>query len=829
MTRSVDKTWIWHPNWVEKPASSSAGAFVHFRKSVSLEQVPASPVNISITADTRYRLYINSCFVHAGPVKGDQHAWFYDTLDIQPYLRRGQNWIVVHVLRFYHASHFAASFPRSTHPGLYVTHDHHGAEPAFTIQTDDTWETAIDPCRLLPNASSNFDYFLHNFENVDQRESHKLEWTAAKPYVFMVSHGLAMPWNLHPRMIPPARLSPTHLAAIHNIRSPLARETWESLLRNRDGQGDSGILLQRGTAHHVELAVDHHTTAYVAFRFSRPETGGSTLTVTWSEGYEHEPVKLPFDRKKGDRADTTKFIVGPKDRYIFGGPQPEHALLGHHEAEREEEVFSPFAFRTFRYFALDIQVSEDSDLALKSIDIVKTNYDLQVSAAFRHVDSAGEDPWWFHKLWEVSLRTLTNCMHDCYEDCPFFEQLQYAMDTRSSALFTYFISRDDRLARQAIMQLYNSFQPSIGLTAGRAPSHHLQIITHFSLFWVCMITDHYEHFADADFVSRFLPVVYAVLDTFSRRIDPETGLIRVSQAAGEWEFVDWTEAYQPMGTPPARSTGYMTYTNELYAYTLQRLALLLSCLGKETCAEECTRRADAVVQGIREHCFDGVYFTDGLAKYAKPDHYSEHSQIWAVLCGVVRGEDARKLLSQSLSESSSRQLTRVSIAMAFYSLRALSVAGDSIYETHFHSFWEPWRGQLALNMTTWVEDYITQRSDCHAWGSLPLYEFTGEVAGLRPVMENGGRVLVFKPRIRLFKSFEAELPVGRTVGSLVVARVKWHRDRERSVTVSLSWEGSGKGDGKSDFPLLRVILPGRQEEMITTYADNEWVVNVTDI
>ncbi|KAF5593500.1 Bacterial alpha-L-rhamnosidase [Fusarium subglutinans] len=482
---------------------------------------------------------------------------------------------------------------------------------------------------------------------------------------------------------------------------------------------------------------------------------------------------------------------------------------------------------------MDIDVTQDSDLIFDGINIVKTNYPLKVLATFPTVEIESQDTSWFHKLWEVSLRTLKNCMHDCYEDCPFYEQLQYAMDTRSSALFTYVISRDDRMARQAILQFYNSFQPKTGLTASRAPCHHPQIISHFSLFCICMITDHYEQFGNGEFVAGLFPIVDAILYTFGNRLDKETGLLRVSQLAGDWEFVDWSDSYKLFGVPSAaKDTGFLTYTNQLFAYTLQRLSSLESCLGKRPRADEHSHQAELIIQAVRNHCFDGAYLTDGLATMATDNHYSEYCQIWAVLCGAITGNEAFELLNRSVSfqakaeEKRAHKFTEASIAMAFYSLRALSKVGDEAYEAQFLSFWVPWRKQLELNLTTWVEDYITQRSDCHAWGSIPLYEFAAEVAGLKLAMINGERVLLFKPRVSLFMAFKADIPVSGNWQQPILARVSWQKDQNNEAVLTLSWDSDGEGIQKEKQLPIHIILPNRHEEVMEIFSNKKWKLSL---
>jgi hypothetical protein len=196
----------------------------------------------------------------------------------------------------------------------------------------------------------------------------------------------------------------------------------------------------------------------------------STLQITYSECYEDEPKYIPYIRNKGDRTDATKKLYGPQDKYVFAGKAraDDARSLAHDKDANALEIISPFHFRTLRFIALDIDVVADSDLVIKGIELSEIHYPLDVLGSSKVSES---DPLArsYHILWNNSVRTLVNCMHDCYEDCPFYEQLQYAMDVRSSCLFTYAISGDDQMARQAIIQLHNLYRPAVGLICKPQP------------------------------------------------------------------------------------------------------------------------------------------------------------------------------------------------------------------------------------------------------------------------------------------------------------------------------------------------------------------------
>ncbi|KAM5353550.1 hypothetical protein ACJ41O_000200 [Fusarium nematophilum] len=767
---TFDTSWMWNPAFRED-STSTAGRFVHFRKTIFAAEVVPASLTVQITADTRYKLYVNSQLAAFGPVKGDANLWFYDEVDISPHLHLGENHLAIRVLRLFHGTSYGTSFPRLGSGGVRIATTVDDAVWSPQIRSSTLWQTAIDSSVALRIDEAEDD-FLHVYENVSNAGAASLEWVSTVLLRYQNSTGVTAPWKLSPRLIPPMRSKKCQFKTIHNIESSLHHDAWKAALTTPHPD-DSDILLPAGTTHQLDLEAPSHTTAFICFRFKRPETGGAHLAVTYSESYEDDPELVPYLRRKGNRRDTSKSLIGPKDFYTFQG-QDGNLQLGYYGSEATEEIYIPFHWRAFRFIRLSIQVGS-SDLTMRGIDIDMVHYPLEVlsSASTSSGDRIMEE------LYETSIRTLQNCMHDCYEDCPFYEQLQYAMDTRASSLFTYYVSADDRLARQAIVQLHSSFQPRIGLTASRAPSSQLQIIPHFSLYWICMLYDHFLFYADREFVRPLLPVLDAVLDYFHSRINDQFDLVALRNEGGVWNFHDWAEQWRPYGIPPSvTKSGVSTYTNNLYACTLKIAATLqLTCGGRSALADEYSHRASRIVDAAKRHCFDGQYFTDSIAAGSDPRvDRSQHNQVWAVLSGAACGTSAQDLLRRALGTPQGGQsLVKTSISMSFYTLRAISVAGGSLYDDLFAGFWQPWRHQLSLGLTTWEEDDVSHRSDCHAWGSAPIYEFLAEVAGVRPA-KPGWQELEFAPRLSLYTSLDAAVPFHRE-GKIYMLNCRDSQDR----------------------------------------------------
>lgn len=690
--------WFELPVDPDEPAKSGVATSMRFRSRISIGSLPEAPTSLLIAADSRYRLAVNGEFVAAGPAKPSGRTWFADTVDVSSFLVVGENIIGIDVLSYSASALGNASVPRTGRPGLLVR---------GTVDGVDLSDLSAWTCRSVRGRNftqGHHTLFLGIQESVDG-EASEHGWLEPG---FNDSHWHTpvmdsdVPFSAIPRPalehrpIPHLTLDPVRISAVTAASDPGIE--WDNLVRG------AAVDIPAGTDVSVDLDAGVLMTAFLSLAV---ESGhGARLEITAAECYEQPPAQIPWLRRKADRTDhTTGDLHGDPDHYLVAG-------TGTHE---QPETYSPFWFRTFRYLRLRIRTAEKA-VRIQSLKLTRTHYPLDITGSF--ASSADAD----RTLWDVSVRTLMNCMHETFEDCPYYEQLQYAMDTRSQALFSLHLSSDDRLVRRAIEDFAASGDPT-GLTESRSPSVEPQFIPGFSLYWIRMVADHVDHIGDRSFTERFVGRVDAVLGYFADRLC--NGFVTSPEDAGAvWNFVDWTDAWRATrGVPdlgPSRANTILTF---MYIAALRSTASISRFCGRDGLSREYASRADAltalIISGPAWDQESG-YFRDTDGGPAQ----SVHAQVWAVLSGAVSGPAAADLLRRATADT---RLAPCSYAAALDLFDALRLA-----HVDDRVDWQPWKDMLALNLTTWAEDTVSLRSDCHAWGSVPLQHFPRYILGIRP-------------------------------------------------------------------------------------------------
>lgn len=706
------KQWIWLGNWTD--SEQVHPGVVHFRRTLRLEATPAE-AKVQVSADTRYRLLVNGHPVGFGPLKGDAVRWFSDEIDLAPWLTAGENVLAAIVLRYPPIPHEGAeSIWRTFTPGFMMEGFLRFADGTEQpLRTDEDWRAARAPhVGIRPDGGLNFLWIREETRGDADRNG----WTRGG----YDDSGWETPVVLNPFLLPtcvsPGSASPRPVPQMFETRRRFAgtvcvregsvsKDTWNALLAT-----DAAVGVPARTEEIVEIDAGELTTGFLELTLSGG--AGAHFEILTSECYAYPPED-PESRhpmpKKGDRTDHRGGrLYGMTDTYEPAGDGTSEC----------PETYEPFWFRTFRYLRILVRTG-DAPLTLKSFTYRETGYPLEARTEVR--TSSKE----FSDIWDISLRTLRRCMHETYEDCPFYEQLQYAQDTRSQILFTYAVSADDRLARKCIDDFHSSQYPD-GLVSSCYPAYGHNIIPGFSLYYLLMLHDHMMHFGDRAFLRRYLPTMDAVLGFFDANRTSDGLVAKIGGPLGEhrWSFVDWTRQWrETLGVPPASLKGPLTFESLLYAHALDRSAEVAEWLGRTETANEYRDRAAAVRDAVNRFCRgrDGLY-QDGPGV----DEYGQHCQVMAVLSGAVKGAEARALMDRTLSDAS---LTQCSVAMAWYLFRAVEATG--LYD-RTTALWQPWRDMLADNLTTCVEDPVGGRSDCHAWGAIALYELPCVILGVRP-------------------------------------------------------------------------------------------------
>ena len=728
----------WKAQWISHPTEYLVdyGVF-HFRKIFELKEQPKEFI-INISADNRYRLFVNGKAVCFGPARADLEHWSYESIDIAPFLKVGKNLLAAEVWNFGDLKPWA-QFSIKT---AFIVQGNSPLEEI--VNTDSSWKVikdqAYSPAPASSKETSGQFVVVGPCDRVDAAlypwgwetpgyDDHS--WLT--PRTLDAAHprgvGTDINWELTPRTIP---LMEQIQQKFTTIRRTSGETVPEGFI-----EGKAVWTIPANKKITVLFDQANLTTGYPELIVSKGK--GSTIRLTYSESlFDPEGAKGNRNEIEG------KSILGYSDFFMPDGTA--------------ERLFRPLWFRTWRYLQMEIETGGDP-LTINSFSSEFTAYPLKENAVF---DSDQPD---LKKIWNVGWRTARLCANETYFDCPYYEQLQYIGDTRIQSLISLYVSGDDRLVRNAI----TDFNESIfyeGLTRSRYPSANPQIIPPFSLYWVDMVNDYWTLRDDPEFIKSFLPGIESVLGWFTGRIDKETGLLGKVEY---WNFVDWAVEWawnneRGIGGVPAGGfkDGNSSILSMQFAYASQRAAELFRYYGQPEKAETYSELARQLRNAVYGKCWDESkgYLADTPSK----KEFSMHAQIFAVLTNTIPEKDQKNFVQRFLND---KNLIQPTMYFRFYLTQALKKTGlaDQYLETL-----GLWNEMLQKGLTTFAENPDPARSDCHAWSASPDYDFLATVAGIRPESP-GFKTVEIEPALGKLTFIKGQMPHPAGIISFDLKRV----------------------------------------------------------
>ena len=683
----------WKASWIMVPGTNPTGYGVNlFRKSIELKTIPKSfPVYVS--ADNRYKLYVNEKLVSMGPAKSDLPHWKFEIVDLASYLISGKNMISAKV---WNEAEYRPEFQVSFTTGFILQG---GTEASQIVNTDKSWKCAQDnsysPVVISmfstdlntvrvpgwyiagPGEEINMHRKIQGWEKLSFDDSN---WknaqiiSAGTPKNAVGLDATSDSWRLVPSSLPQMELKiqrPEKIRKVEGISMPTSSPTTKLT-----------ITVPANTTASILLDQTFLTNAFPTLIFSDGEN--SIVSLTYAEA-------LYDNRVKGNRNEIDgKKIIGRKEIVVSDGSKLQN--------------FTPLAYRTYRYVEIKIETKE-TPLVIEDFYGTFIGYPFQLKARLE-TDVAELD-----KMMENGWRTVRLCANETYMDCPYWEQLQYIGDTRIQALVSLFNSGDDRLVKNAINLIDNSRQPE-GVTLSRYPTINSQIIPTFSLWYIGMMHDYMMYGADSSFVIDKLAGERQILNYFKGFQDADGSLKNLPN----WFFADWVDGWQ-RGKAPVGKDGSSAMLDLQLLLAYQYAADMEEYLGMKEFALLYNKRSEQLSKTIRNKYWNATrkLFADTPEK----DKFSQHTNSLAILAGLVTGNDAETLGRLVLSDTSMAQAT---IYFKYYVHQALVKAGLG---NDYLSWLGIWRKNMNLGLTTWGEDsnVETTRSDCHAWGASPNIEF----------------------------------------------------------------------------------------------------------
>jgi len=681
----------WKAFWITNPEISVFDYnVIIFRKTFELSQKPESFI-ISVSADNRYRLYVNGQFVCLGPQLSDPRNWRFETIDIAKYLNTGKNIIAAEVINWGEEKPYGII---SLKTAFFINGF---SEKEEIINTEDkTWKTFVNKAyspkyvnwmyaidiqggfyAAAHGDSLNSNNYPWGWQNIDFDDSN---WKLAKWIGGLILGNSSHAWILKPRSTP--------------IQTS-TNERFTKIVRNTnivvpDGflQGLKPLTIPANTKVSILIDQTYLTIGYPKLTVS--EGKNAKITIMYSENLFNN------DRTKGNRNELEgKIMIGIKDVYLSDG-----GLL---------RSFIPLYQKAFRFIQLDIE-TKDQPLTINDYHNIFMACPIEKKAVF----DAGNNA--YNQLMDICWRTVKICAQDNLMSDAYYEQMMYIGDSRNH-VYTYMTLTGDTIYfRNALEQFYLSRLPD-GNLKSCYPVRSTFVHPTYSLIWIDMLYDYLMLCNDKKLIRKYLPAIDQIFDWFEMHTNTN-GLLGASEYP---YFIDWYEEGGG-GTAPLSKDGNSAVITLHYVYSLQNAAMIYEYFGNQYMAKIYRERAEKIKTNVYKLCYNKekkIFSEDPGQTF-----FDQRPNFMAILTDAIPKDQQAALLERVLKDT---KISQAGLYYRFYMFLAMKkVHRGDLFDLSI----KPWQYFIDNGLTTTPENPLDPRSEAHPWSTAPAFAFFHVIAGI---------------------------------------------------------------------------------------------------
>lgn len=673
--------WIWN-------GEKGINQYACFRKEFDLSEDSAV---LYISCDTNYSLWVNGQWVNFGQYLAYPKDKHYDEIDISKYIVNGKNSIGILV---YYQGVNTFSYSVGEAGLFYAIKTKDGFisnEDTYTKKASGFKEGEIDLITWQLGPSFSF----------DARKNE--EWTE-KDYVMDETWVKAttcdksdvFPFEMKKRPIKKLQLEKANAKVIMGgelcYRSEdvsVSRKMQNAFLRT-----DSSFYKEENGE--IVIAKDN---SYVILDLGKEMSGYFNLEMTSPEG-----VKI--DIAYGEHLLDMRVRAFDHDNNNFA--------FDYTAKEGKQSFFNFFRRLGGRYLQLNF-TNVKSPVTIHNAGIFYASYPVRETSRLKLSDSLDK------KIYEISIRTLRECMHDTFEDCPWREQGLYGFDSRNQGLCGYsvFENGNYEFVKASLSLLGDSLGDDGILAICALTDTEKYKIPSFTLYWVIFVSEYVSYSGDKEFAKEILPKIKKVINEYFK--DYDTAPIKRINGENYWNFYDWKGILAGENSEENFVAETDVLCNLIAAFMAKKAVSLAMAAGDKEYAKELKEIFKRLKKTVNTYFYDektGLYKTllDG-------QHTCQYAQAMALLTDIAINPKACEKALLNPPED----MAMLNLSTSQFKYEAL-LKNRKNYAYVLDEVRRIWGNMLYDGATTFYETEggaldPMAGSLCHGWSAVPIYVY----------------------------------------------------------------------------------------------------------